>query len=85
MTESAHAAEEGVDLLLESANLLGHLLELLRVLDAVGTAVGRIETLEVEVAASLTWGFAIAFDLAPLALVAFFGLVVHQHTLLAHY
>lgn len=49
--------------------MVGHLFELVRILETVRATVGRIETLEVEMAASLTRGLAIALDLAALALV----------------
>ena len=46
-----------------------HILVLLRVLEAIA-AVGRVDALEVQVAAALARRLAIALDLAPLALVA---------------
>ena len=50
--------------------MVGHLLELIRILEAVRAAVGRIETREIEMTASLTRSLPIALDLAALALVA---------------
>ena len=47
----------------------GHVLVLLRVLEAIA-AVGRVDALEVQVAAALAGRLAIALDLAALALVA---------------
>lgn len=51
-------------------DMVVHLFVLIRVLEVVGTAIGGIEACQIEVAASLTWGFAIALDLAPFAFVA---------------
>lgn len=46
-----------------------HLLVLIGVLEVIGAAIGGIQTCQIEIAASLTWGFAIALDLPPFALV----------------
>lgn len=59
-----------IDILLETAELRSDPLELFRVSEAVGAAVGGVETSEVEVSAALAWCFAIALDFTPLALVA---------------
>lgn len=67
--QAANVVEEGFDLFLEARDGAVHLLELFRVLEVVGAAVGRVEALEVEVAASLTGRLAIALDLAALALI----------------
>ena len=72
LAQRGHGAEEGVDLFLEVSNVVGHLPELVRVLE-IGAAVWRIEALEVEMAAPLAGRLAIAFDLAALALVAAAG------------
>lgn len=55
-----------------------HLLELIRILEAIA-AVWRIHALEGEVAAALTWCLAIAFDFPSLALVACYR-DVYNHT-----
>ena len=70
MPEGVHAVEKSVDLLLEMGDMVGHRLELVRVLDIAGTAIWRVEALKVEVSASVTGGLAVAFDLATLAFVA---------------
>lgn len=46
-----------------------HLLVLIGVLEVIGAAIGGIQTCQIEIAASLTWGFAIALDLPTFALV----------------
>jgi hypothetical protein len=51
-------------------NLVRQLLELVRLSKVAGAAIGRVETLQPQMAASLARILAIAFDLAPLALVA---------------
>lgn len=66
----SHSLVEPVDLVLETAELRCDNFEFVRVLEVVRAAVGRIETGQVEVAASLTWRFTIAFDLAPFTLIA---------------
>lgn len=63
-------------------DLARHLLELVRVFEAVGATIGCIQALEVEIAASLTWCLAVAFDLASLTLVA---LRWRDHQQSAHY
>lgn len=70
LTQGIEAVEKGVDLLLESTDLFVHLLVLIRVLEVVGAAVGRVQTLQVEMATSLARRLAVALDLASLALVA---------------
>ena len=63
-----HILKQHVDLVLQAGHVGGHVLVLLRVLEAIA-AVGRIDTLEVQVAAALAGRLAVALDLAPLALV----------------
>lgn len=57
-------------MLLETAYGIGHLLELIRVLDVRRTAVGGVEALQVEVPTPLAGRLAIALDLSPLAFIA---------------
>lgn len=68
-TEVVQVVKEHVDLVLQRRDVRGHILVLRRVFEA-STAIGRIDTLEVQVAASLAGRLAVAFDLATLALVA---------------
>lgn len=68
--QRVHAGKESVYLILERRDLVGHCAELIRVLEAGGTAVGSIDALESEVAASLAWGLAVALDLSSFAFVA---------------
>jgi hypothetical protein len=70
LTERVHVLEERVHLLLQASHRVAHLPELVRVLEVVGATVGSIEAGQVEVAASLARGLAIALDLSALALVA---------------
>ena len=62
--------EELVHLVLQCGDVILHLLELGGILEGVRTAVGRIDTLEIEVPAAVAWCLSIAFDLSPLAFVA---------------
>lgn len=57
-------------MVLEGGDLVGHISKLVRVLEIGGAAIGSIDAVQGEVAASLAWGLAIAFDLSSLALVA---------------
>jgi hypothetical protein len=68
--QSVHASKESIDLVLERRDLVGHCTELVRVFEGRGAAVGSIDAVESEVAASLAWSLAIAFDLPALAFVA---------------
>lgn len=43
--------------------------EVLGILEVARAAIRRVETREIEIATSLTWGFSVAFDLPSLALV----------------
>lgn len=56
--------------MLKRGDLTHHLLEFIRVLEAVTATIGRIETLQGEVAASLARCLSIALDLPSLALIA---------------
>ncbi len=47
-----------------------HLAELVRVLEAICTAIGRILAFEIEMSASLAGRVSITFDLPPLAFIA---------------
>jgi hypothetical protein len=67
--QTAQVVEEIVDLLLQTRDMRRHLLELVALFEVVA-AVGRIQALEIEIAASLTWRLPVAFDLAALALIA---------------
>lgn len=67
--KGVHVLEQHVDLVLQRGHVGGHVLVLGRVLEAIA-AVGRVDALEVQVAAALAGRLAIALDLAPLALVA---------------
>jgi hypothetical protein len=58
---------EGIDLLLKRVHVPGHLLVFRRVLEAIA-AVGRVDAVEVEIAAALAGRLAVAFDLATFAL-----------------
>lgn len=73
LLEGVQGLKQGVDLLLEAGDIVSHVPELFRVLEIVGAAVWSILAGEVEVATALTRSFAIALDLAPLALVAAIG------------
>jgi len=57
-------------LILKRRDLVGHLTELVRVFEGRGAAVGSIDAVESEVAASLARGLAIALDLSALAFIA---------------
>jgi len=70
LSEGIHVVEEGVDLLLEAGDMVGHASELVRVFEVVGAAVGGVVALQVEITASLARSLAIALDLASLAFVA---------------
>ena len=67
--QAVQVVEEVVDLLLQTRDVRRHLLELVALLEVVA-AIGRIQALETEVAASLARRLPVALDLAPLALVA---------------
>lgn len=67
--QGIHVLKQDVDLVLQRGHVRGHVLVLLRVLEAIA-AVGRVDALEVQVAAALAGCLAVALDLAPLALVA---------------
>lgn len=69
LAQGTHVAEESFDLVLKTSHLVGHLLELVRILETVRATIGRIETLEVEMATSLTRVLAITLDFPALALV----------------
>ena len=58
---------ERVDLILQGTDMRCHFLVLLRVFEAIA-AVRRIDTLEVEIAASLTWRLTVTFYFSALAL-----------------
>ena len=60
---------------LEACHLGGHALVLVRLLEAVGAAVWRVQAREVEVPASLAGGLAVAFYLPSFAFVAGRGVV----------
>jgi hypothetical protein len=68
--QSIHTSKESIHLILEGRDLVGHCTEFVRVLEAGGTAVGSIDTVESEVAASLARRLAIALDLSTFAFVA---------------
>lgn len=70
LLQGSHLLLESVHLVLQAGQAIGHLLELVRVPKAVGAAVRGIQARQVEAAAPLTRGLAIALDLAPLALIA---------------
>jgi hypothetical protein len=55
-----------------------HLLEFLGLFESIRAAIRGILTFEVEVSASLAWGVAVTFDLAPLAFVAGFWVSVEH-------
>jgi hypothetical protein len=61
--------EEFVDLVLESGDVVAHLLELGAVLERVRTAVGSIYAFQLEIAASLARCLAVTFDFTSLALI----------------
>ena len=67
--QGVHVLEQHVDLVLQRGHVCGHIFVLGRVLEAIA-AVGRVDALEVQVAAALARRLAVALDLAPLALVA---------------
>ena len=69
LAEGMDGARERGDMFLQLSHLLGHVAEFVRVLE-VGAAVRGVEALQVEVAAPLAGGLAIALDLSSLALVA---------------
>lgn len=71
------------DLILQKRYLLRHVLELLRFLEA-GATVRRINTFEIEVAASLARSLAIAFDLASFAFIAGIHLLASICALASH-
>jgi hypothetical protein len=68
--QSVHASKESIYLILERRDLVGHCTELVRVLEGRGAAVGSIDAVKSEVAASLARGLAIALDLSALAFIA---------------
>lgn len=68
--QGGHVGEERLDLILQVVKLSGHLLELVRVLDAGGAAIRGVQALEVEMATSSAGVLSVALDLAPLAFVA---------------
>ena len=57
-------------LILQGGDVILHLLELGRVFESIGAAVGSVHAVETEVAASMTWCLAIALDFPPFALIA---------------
>lgn len=69
-SERIKAIVKIVHLFLQRRYLRIHLLELLRVLEAIAAAVRSILALELEVSAPLTWCIAVAFDFSPFAFVA---------------
>lgn len=69
LSEGVHVIEEGVNLLLEARDMVGHATELVRVLEVVGAAVRCIVALQIEVTAPLARRLAIALDLSALAFV----------------
>ena len=64
-----HILKQHIDLILQRGHMRRHILVLLRVLEAIA-AIGRVDALEVQVAAALAGRLAIARDLATLALIA---------------
>jgi hypothetical protein len=67
--QGIHILKQYIDLVLQRSHVASHVLVLLRVLEAIA-AVGRVDALEVQVAAALARRLPVALDLAPLALVA---------------
>lgn len=57
-------------MVLERGDLVGHVSKVVGIFEIGGTAVGSIDAIQGEVAASLAWGLAIAFDLSSLTFVA---------------
>lgn len=68
--QSVHAGKESIDLILKRGNLVGHISKLVGILEVGGAAVGSIDAIQGEVAASLAWSLAVAFDLSSLTFVA---------------
>ena len=59
-----------LDLVLKGGDGVSHLLELDRVFERVGAAVGSVDAVEVEVATAMARCLSIALDLPPFALIA---------------
>ena len=74
-----HVFHELVDLLLQAANMIRHLLELIRVLEALGATIGRVDALQVEVVAALARRRAIATYFPSLTLCAMGALGLDAH------
>lgn len=55
---------------LQMSNLSSDVLKVIRVLEVIGAAIGRVQTGQIEVATAQTWRLAVALDLATLALIA---------------
>ena len=68
--QSIEVRIQAVDLFLERSKMRVHLLEFLGLLESICAAIRRILAFEVKVSTSLARCVSIAFDLAPLALIA---------------
>lgn len=60
---------EPADLFLQATNLVGNMLEVIRVFETVGAAIWGVEASKVEVATPLAWCLAVAFDFASFTFV----------------
>lgn len=60
---------EPADLFLQATNLIGNMLKVIRVFEAVGAAIWGVQAGQVEVATPLAWCLAVAFDFASFTFV----------------